>query len=281
MATFSDPRADAAEAAEAVRGIAHALHATDHPRDVYDVLGELLSLTRRLTNVTGQLAGNIAHHQRLAADDTGNRQAGADAAQSAIDGLLKGRNPSQLNPQQTQASAIFDQAETAMDRAAQAASRIAWQDLPDTVPARRFVSVVFLQGEDADRVLDTITLKGTDHTIEELAGHDFGDETVEAALENGYVYEQPPAGRLDMTATRDVYTLVYNPFLGHVGLYREHDALPDPVLLGMEDPPAHAASAPAAVVVPVRERSRADRLGAPRVNRAAYPTRASLRGLGA
>lgn len=267
MATFSDPRADAAEAAEAVRGIAHALHAAGHPRDVYDVLGELLSLTRRLTNVTGQLAGNIAHHQRLAADDTGNRQAGADAAQSAIDGLRE-------------ASAIFDQAETAMDRAAQAASRIAWQDLPDVVPPRRFVNVVFLQGEDADRVLDTITLNGTDHAFEELAGYDFGDETVDAALENGYVYEQPPAGRLDMTATRDVYTLVYNPFLGHVGLYREHDALPDPVLLGIEDPPAHTAPAPD-TARPVREVSRADRLGTPRVTRPAYPTRASLRGLGA
>jgi hypothetical protein len=267
MARFSDPKADAAEAAEAVRGIAHALHAADHPRYVYDVLGELLSLTRRLTNVTGQLAGNIAHHQRLAADDTGNRQAGTDAAQSAIDGLRE-------------ASAIFDQAETAMDRASQAASRIAWQDLPDVVLPRRFVSVVFLQGEDADRVLDTITLKGTDHAIEELAGHDFGDETVDAALENGYVYDRPPTGQLDRVATRDVYTMVYNSFIGHIGLYREHDALPDPVLLGIEEPPTHATPATDAAM-PVQESSRADRLGTPRVSRPAYSTRANLRGLGA
>lgn len=267
MATFSDPSADAAEAAEAVRGIAHALHAADHPRDVYDVVGELLSLTRRLTSVTGQLAGKIAHHQRLAADDHGDRQAGARAAQSAITRLRE-------------ASAIFDQAETALDHACQAASRIAWQELPDAVPPHRYVSVVFLQGEDADRVLDTITLKGADHAIEELAGHDFGDETVDAALESGYVYEQPPTGQLDRVATRDVYTMVYNPFMGHVGLYREHDALPDPVLLGIEDPPAHAAPAtPAAAAV--REPSRADRLGTPRVGRASYPTRASLRRLGA
>ncbi|WP_336652153.1 MULTISPECIES: hypothetical protein [unclassified Leucobacter] len=268
MVTFSDPSADAAEAAEAVRGIAHALHATDHPRDVYDVIGELLSLTRRLTNVTGQLAGNIAHHQRLAADNTGNRQAGADAAQSAIDGLRE-------------ASAIFDQAETAMDRASQAASRIAWQDLPDTVPPRRFVNIVFLQGEEADRIIETINRHGPDGAFEELAGYDFGDETVDAALENGYVYDRPPTGQLDRVATHDVYTMVYNPFMGHVGLYREHDALPDPVLLGIEDPPAHAAPTTTASVAAVRESSRADRLGTPRVSRASYPTRSSLRGLGA
>ena len=268
MATFSDPIADAAEAAEAVRGIAHALHATDHPRYVYDVLGELLSLTRRLTDVTGQLAGNISHHQRLAADDTGNRQAGADSAQSAIDGLRE-------------ASAIFDQAETAMDRAAQVASRIAWQDLPNTVPPRRFVNIVFLQGEEADRIVETINRHGPDGAFEELAGYDFGDETVDTALENGYVYDRPPMGQLDRVATRDVYTMVYNPFVGHVGLYREHDALPDPVLLGIEDPPAHAEPTTTPSVAPVREPSRANRLGTPRVTRPAYPTRASLRGLDA
>ncbi len=267
MATFSDPTADAAEAAEAVRGIAHALHATEHPRDVYPVLGEFLSLTRRLTDVTRQLAGKIIYHEGVAADDSGNYAAGAEAARTTAAELRE-------------ASEILDHAETALGRASEAASRIAWQDAPEQPPSGRFVNIVFLQGEEADRIIETINRNGPDGAFEELAGYDFGDETVDAALENGYVYDLPPTGQLDRVATRDVYTMVYNPFLGHVGLYREHDALPDPVLLGIEDPPEHAAPASDAAV-PVREVSRADRLGTPRVNRPAYPTRASLRGLGA
>lgn len=104
-----------------------------------------------------------------------------------------------------------------------------------TAPARRWISVVFLQGEEADTVLDLIARQGTDAAIEHLAGYDYGDETVEAALENGYVHDTPPTSALDRTATRDVYTLTYNPFFGHVALLREHDAMPDSVLLGIED----------------------------------------------
>lgn len=100
----------------------------------------------------------------------------------------------------------------------------------------KWISVVFLQGEQADTVLELIDRDGTDAAIEHLAGYDYGDETVQAALENGYVYDSPPAGTLDRVATRDVYVLTYNPFFGHVSLLREHDAMPDPVLLGIEDP---------------------------------------------
>ncbi|SJN15513.1 hypothetical protein FM104_00335 [Microbacterium esteraromaticum] len=99
---------------------------------------------------------------------------------------------------------------------------------------RRWISVVFLQGEDADRVLDVIDRDGTETAIKDLAGYDFGDETVQAALENGYVYDEPPSGPLDRVAVKDTYALTYNPFLGHVSLLRAHDAVPDEGLLGID-----------------------------------------------
>src|SRR5690606_5865420 len=115
-------------------------------------------------------------------------------------------------------------------------------DLPDTTD-RRWVSVVFLQGEDADRVLDIIDRDGTDAAIDHLTGYDFGEETTQAALENGYVYDTPPVGTLDRTATHGTYTLTYSPFLSHVSLLRAHHAAPDP------EPGAVAAPAPASASV--------------------------------
>ncbi|MGB3375005.1 MAG: hypothetical protein WBA87_07695 [Microbacterium sp.] len=110
-------------------------------------------------------------------------------------------------------------------------------------PSGRWVSVVFFQGEEADPVLDIIERDGTDAAIEHLAGYDFGEETTQAALENGYVYDQRPTGALDRTATTGVYTLTYSPFLGHVSLLRTHDAVPDPALLNSDT--AAPTSAPA------------------------------------
>lgn len=102
-------------------------------------------------------------------------------------------------------------------------------DLTEKTP-RRWISVVFLQGDEADKVLDVIDHDGTDAAIDHLAGYDFGEETTQAALENGHVYDQPPTGALDRTAIKDDYTLTYSPFLGHVSLLRAHDTSPDPTL---------------------------------------------------
>lgn len=116
---------------------------------------------------------------------------------------------------------------------------------------QRWISVVFLQGSEADEVLDLIDREGTEAAIEHLAGFDYGEETTQAALENGYVYDELPTGARDKVATRDVYTLTYNPFLGHASLLREHEALADPALLGIDTP------SPAPVTVPGRSRETA------------------------
>ncbi|PMC74276.1 hypothetical protein CJ197_14340 [Brachybacterium sp. UMB0905] len=51
MATFVDPVADAAEAYEGLRGLAHATRAFDDPADTYRVLGEVSGSVRLLRQV--------------------------------------------------------------------------------------------------------------------------------------------------------------------------------------------------------------------------------------
>ncbi len=89
---------------------------------------------------------------------------------------------------------------------------------------------MFLQGEEADEVLTLIDRDGPDAAVAHLAQWDYGQETTDAALVNGYVYDSPPVGALDRTGAVAEYTLTYNPTLGHVSLLRAHDAPSDPTL---------------------------------------------------
>lgn len=228
MPTFHDPILDGAEASAALRGLAHATRDIPHPAETYAVIGDLLGGVRSLRQVLDQLAATHLRFRAVAHDDAGNQAAGATAALAAADELH-------------QAGTLLDAVESRLDSASQHSSRIAWHEAPaqtaEPVPARRWVSVVFLEGSEADEVLDLISHAGADAAIEHLAGFDYGEETTQAALVNGYVYDDPPRGALDRVATKDVYTLTYNPFLGHVALLREYDALPDPALLDIDTPP--------------------------------------------
>lgn len=225
MPTFFDPTTDAAETSEALRGLAHASRGFDQPAAMYGVIGDLSSGMRSLRQVLDQVADA---HERKAAhafDDDGNHDAGVRDALAAAEELR-------------QSAILVDRAYDRLAAGFIAAGRIAWhsEPAPEQVVAPRWISVVFLQGEEADEVLDLIDAQGTDAAIEHLTGYDYGDETVEAAIANGHVYDEPQAGATDRTATRDVYTLTYNASLGHVGLYREANALPDPALLGIDIP---------------------------------------------
>lgn len=357
MPTFHDPLADAAEASEAMRGLAHASRVFDDPADTYTVFGDLTATMRSLRQVLDQLAATHLAHRDRAHHDDGDHLAGDRSALGAADELH-------------QAGTLLDQAHDHLNAAFSHSGRIAWhsepaqsgldQDSParttavsagtlrltvwpdapvgehqryayqitdtttgqelegrdlftgagqpidpghairdlatflgaagearqyaldhpdsepehaglfpgwvaeaartnaDTLteltepteqrspagesgPAVRWISVVFLQGEEADEVLDLIERDGTAAAIEHLARYDYGEETTQAALENGYVYDEPPTGALDRVVTgQDGYTLTYNPFAGHVSLLREHHT-----------PPADALKDPA--VVPTRE----------------------------
>lgn len=361
MPTFHDPLADAAEASEALRGLAHASRVLDGPADTYTVFGDLLAGVRSLRQVLDQLASTHLKLRDRAFDDNTDHSAGAASALAAADELH-------------QAGTLLDQAHDRLDAAFSHSGRIAWHPAPvvdrdaererlaarlggdpaattveagtltlavwpdapvgehqryayritDTTtdqtvqgrdlftgagtpvepdrairdlatflsaaaearqyaldhpgttpeqeglfpawvaeaartnidavaelaehgPARpgegavpqRWINVVFLQGDEADQVLNVIGRDAPDAAIEHMAQWDHGDETTNAALENGYVYDdQPPASGTDRTVAAAVYAMTYNHALGHVGLYRQLHTSPDPALL--DDPPVPA-----------------------------------------
>ena len=215
MSTFQNPTVDAAEASEALRGLAHASRVFEDPADTYAVLGDLLAGVRSLRQVLDQLATAHSTNQVRAYDDAGNQGVGASHAFTAAAELR-------------QAAALLDGVHDQVDAAMGASGRIAWRPAPsDSVPARR-VGIVFLQGQDADEVLAIIDRDGTDAAIEHLAGFDMGEETTQAALVNGYVYDTIPAGPLDRTTTAGIYTLTYNHDHGHVSLLRTHPETREP-----------------------------------------------------
>lgn len=210
MPTFQNPTTDAAEASEALRGLAHATRVFEDPADTYAVLGELLAGVRSLRQVLDQLATAHVTNRVRAHDDAGDQAAGATHALAATAGLR-------------QAAALLDGVHDRVDVAMSASGRIAWHLEPvNPAPVSRWVNVVFLQGQDADEVLAMIDRDGPDAAIEHLSGFDMGEETTQAALVNGYVYDEPPTGPLDRVATRGVYTLTYNHDHGHVSLLRTH-----------------------------------------------------------
>ena len=210
MPTFQNPTVDAAEASEALRGLAHASRVFEDPADTYAVLGDLLAGVRSLRQALDQLATAHVTNRVRAHDDAGDQTAGANYALAATAELQ-------------QAAALLDGVYDRVDAAMAASGRIAWHPAPTAPgPMSRWVSVVFLQGQDADEVLTIIDRDGTDAAIEHLAGVDMGEETTQAAFVNGYVYDTIPIGPLDHTTTAGVYTLTYNHDHGHVSLLRAH-----------------------------------------------------------
>ena len=225
MPTFHDPLADADEASEALRGLAHVTRSFDDPAQTYRVFGDLLAGIRSLEQVLDQLATAHITHRGRAHDDSGDHLAGAHAALAAADELHRAR-------------ILLDQAEVRLNAAFSYSGRIAWHPEParhepatTATAVRRWISVVFLQGSEADEVLDLIDRDGTDAAIEQLKGYDYGDETTQAALENGHVYDEPPTGALGRMVTDEAgYALAYNPSAGHVSLLRQHNIAPQDAL---------------------------------------------------
>lgn len=221
MPTFYDPVADAEEASQALRGLAHASRDFAHPEDAHGVIGDLLAGVRSLQQSIELIAQQHNRHDGRAFDDAGDQAAGIRDAHLAAEQLFD-------------AATALDAVEERLITASQTAGRIAWHPAPERPalaeaaqtqaegPVSRWVNVVFLQGEQADAVLWLIDRDGPDAAIEHLAGFDYGDETTDAAMANGHVHDAPPTGPLDKEASAGEYTLTYNPDLGHVALYRHH-----------------------------------------------------------
>ena len=221
MPTFYDPGADATEASEALRGLAQATRTVENPQDLYGVLGDLLSGVRSLKQVLDQIAAAHIKNRPRAFDDHGDHSIGSKDALAAADELH-------------QAATLIDQAEERLDAAASAASRVAWHEVPanEAPTVARWINVVFMQGQEADEVLEMIDADGALAGLNHLKYWDYGDETTSAALENGYVYDAPPSGPLEYELHDGDYHLAYSHAFAHVALYRIHavdtvDQLPD------------------------------------------------------
>lgn len=104
------------------------------------------------------------------------------------------------------------------------------------VAASRWINVVFLQDEDASELLAMIDREGEAAAIQYLRQWDFGDETTDAALVNGYVYDRIPVGSADRTIEEpnSPYALTYSELYGYVSLLRRYEtsADADPVAPG-------------------------------------------------
>lgn len=360
MPTFHDPLTDAAEASEALRGLAHASRVFDDPADTYTVFGDLTAGLRSLRQVLDQLANTHLAARDQAFDDNGNPAAGVASALAAADelhqaGTLLDQAYDRLNAAFTHSGRIAWHSQPAPEQTAvreRIAARLngdpatttarvgtltltVWPDTPlgehhryayritDTTTGqelegrdlftgapveperalkdlagylsaagearqhaidhpgsapereglfpswvaeaartnsdalaeltehgptepksavgRRWISVAFLQGVEADAVLDVIDSEGTDAAINHLKQWDYGEETTDAALENGYVYDEPPTGALDRVVTAANYTLTYDHAHGHVALLRAYDVPPDPALEDIKVVPAREA----------------------------------------
>ncbi|MCK3769780.1 hypothetical protein MZK47_08880 [Microbacterium aerolatum] len=127
-------------------------------------------------------------------------------------------------------------------------------DLEDTEPSPaaleedgQWYSIVFLQDDDASRVLDLLDREGPDAAIEHLSQWDYGEETLAAAEANGHVYDVAPSGAWSRDHRQGDYHLSWNHALGHITLSRFVRA----------EPPSTVASASVAVRnTPVRDRRR-------------------------
>lgn len=211
MPTFFDPTTDAAEASEALRGLAHASRTFDQPAQMYGVIGDLSSGMRSLHQVLEQLADVHERKASHAFHDDGDHAAGVRDALATAEELRR-------------SARLVDQA---YDRVAEgfiAAGRIAWHPEPaveEAVPSR-WINVVFLQGDEADRPLRILSELGHVDAVEYLAQWDYGEETTQAALGNGYVYDEPGEGTNHRVMISGDYALVVNPRVEYVSLLRRH-----------------------------------------------------------
>jgi hypothetical protein len=115
MPTFNDPAADAAEAQQALRGLAHATRAIDDPTQVYAVLGSLSQAAASLEQSLHQVAAFHDGPARKRSWVTGDPKAGRAAAY-------------QVSWELHRAGEILRQVAAGLDRAHETAATIAYDD---------------------------------------------------------------------------------------------------------------------------------------------------------
>jgi hypothetical protein len=88
----------------------------------------------------------------------------------------------------------------------------------------RWISVVFVKGWEADEAFEIMADEGPAAALEHLEQSDLGEDTVNAALANGYVYDRIPVGPTDRTVVhRDVgYAMTYSEQFRHISVFRRY-----------------------------------------------------------
>ena len=114
MTTYQNPVADADEAHEALRCLAHATRTFDEPSQTYDVIGDLLGSIRSLQQVLEQVGAAHLDHRDRARSEAGDRAVGAVHASRAADALRA-------------AALQLGNVEINVDLASQQSGQIVWQ----------------------------------------------------------------------------------------------------------------------------------------------------------
>ena len=114
MPTFQDPVADADEAHEVLRGLAHATRLFEDPSQTYEVVGDLLGTIRSLQQVLNQVAAAHLDHRDRTLSEAGDPAGGAAHALRAADALRA-------------AALQLGNVEINVDLASQQSGQIVWQ----------------------------------------------------------------------------------------------------------------------------------------------------------
>ena len=99
----------------------------------------------------------------------------------------------------------------------------------DTVPltarvvpdAAKYVEIMFAQGDDASELFDLLDSHGWDALIDRLSDWDYGQETEDAAVVNGDIYDGLPKYRGEQRVSRGEYNVIADWPYNYVALYRE------------------------------------------------------------
>lgn len=125
-------------------------------------------------------------------------------------------------------------------------------------PDSRWISVIFLQGEQAEELLGMIHRDGPAVARQFLRQWDYGEQTTDAALTNGYVYDHIPAGTTDRTIedAASPYALTYSTQFRYASLLRRYPIAPEwePALVPASTPGIRARHA-ADIWAPTRDRA--------------------------
>ena len=172
------------------------------------MIGDLLSSLRSLVQATDQLAHAHLRLRGRARSEDDDPTLGGRASDNAAWALTRARD-------------LLSAAEAAFDEASRNCAQVVWTPMQRP---ERWLNVLFLQGEDATQALELVDRFGAPFAIRHLARYDHGDETTEAALIDGYVYDAIPTCPTDHVAQEPAsgYALTFNPTLHYVSLLRRY-----------------------------------------------------------